>query len=277
MSLDSTNIFQKLLDQIYVYNLNETHPDTFNSLRLEKQAKKLDERHPDLAASARGLIAAIQGNLDESDRQHVLAKKLSRHPHHKMYQAMSLRILGEHESSYFFMQCIMSVMPDPVSLLSSEIYLAFKTGHHIEVTRFHHELLRIKAEIPIDTQLLIYFNHLIDLSKISLDVFPKIRILVHSLQKTFKIEEPEFTLEKIDKHLYCWLTTEADPATITQLNTQLASGMALITGENLDRYHIGYRAHDDKDTKSVNIEALHNFVHDVDFYRYDYDYDDDDE
>ena len=81
-------------------------------------------------------------------------------------------------------------------------------------------------------------------------------------------------MEIVDKHLYCWLTTEADPNTITQLNTQLASGIALMTGENLDRYHIGYRAPDDKDTKSVNIEALHNFVHDVDFYRYDYDDDD---
>ena len=159
MSVDSTNIFQSLLDQLYVYNINETHPDTFNSLRLEKQAKKLDARHPDLAASARGIIAAVQGNLEESDRQHVLAKKLSRDPRHKMYHAMSLRILGEHESSYFLMQCIMSVMPDPVALLSSEIYLAFKSGHHIDVTRFHHELLRIKAEIPINTQLLIYFNH----------------------------------------------------------------------------------------------------------------------
>ena len=71
MSVDSTNIFQSLLDQLYVYNINETHPDTFNSLRLEKQAKKLDARHPDLAASARGIIAAVQGNLEESDRQHA--------------------------------------------------------------------------------------------------------------------------------------------------------------------------------------------------------------
>ena len=44
MSEDSTNIFQNLLDQIYVYNLNETHPDTFNSLRLEKQAKKAEKK-----------------------------------------------------------------------------------------------------------------------------------------------------------------------------------------------------------------------------------------
>jgi hypothetical protein len=77
-------------------------------------------------------------------------------------------------------------------------------------------LLRIKAEIPIHTQLLIYFNHLIDISKIGLDVFPKISVLVHSLQKTFKIEEPEFTLEIVDKHLYYWLTTEADPNCVFQ-------------------------------------------------------------
>ena len=41
MSEDSTNIFQNLLDQIHVYALSETHPDTFNSLRLEKEAKRL--------------------------------------------------------------------------------------------------------------------------------------------------------------------------------------------------------------------------------------------
>ena len=268
MSEDSTNIFQNLLDQIHVYALSETHPDTFNSLRLEKEAKRLDAKDPDLAASARGLIAAIQGNLEESDRQHVLAKKLSRHPHHKMYQASSLRILGEHQASYFYMQCIMRIMPDPVALLNSEIYLAFKSGHHNDVMKYHYEMLRIKAEIPLNTQFLIYFNHTIDKSGISLDVFPKVSVLVHSLQKTFKIEEPDFSLEEINDHLYFWLTTDAAPATITQLNTELAAGMTLIKGENSDRYHIGYRAHDDKNNKSVNMGALHNFVHDVNFYSY---------
>ena len=268
MSKDPNAIFQNLLDQIYPYAQSETHPDAFNVLRLDKLAKKLINLDPALAASARGLIAAVQGHLDAADEQHVLAKKLSRNPRHKMYQALSMRMLGEHESSYFFMQCIMKVMPNPVELLSDEIGLAFMSGHHRDVVAFHMELLRIKAEIPINIQFFIYFNSLIYFSEIDLYAFPEISKLIRSLEKTFNVQSPEFYLEEIEDQLFFWIDVTLDAATITEMNAQISAGRALMTGENVDRYHVNFRELDSKNTKSIQQDALHKFIHNVDFYNY---------
>ena len=34
------NTFQKLMDQLSVYSVNETHPDAFTVIRMKKEAKK---------------------------------------------------------------------------------------------------------------------------------------------------------------------------------------------------------------------------------------------
>lgn len=266
MSKDPNVILQKLLDQIYPYAQSETHPDAFNVLRLEKEAKKLINLDPALAASARGLIAAVQGHLDAADEQHVLAKKLSRNPRHKMYQALSMRMLGEHETSYFFIQCIMKVMPNPVELLSDEIGLAFMSGHHRDVVAFHMELLRIKAEIPINIQFFIYFNSLIYFSEIDLYAFPAISKLIHTIEKTFNVQTPELYLEEIEDQLFFWIDVTLDADTVTEMNAQISAGRALMTGENVDRYHVSFRELDSKNTKSIQQDALHKFIHNVDFY-----------
>ncbi len=41
MSKNTSTLFQKLLDQLSVYALNETHPDAFTVIRMKKEAKKI--------------------------------------------------------------------------------------------------------------------------------------------------------------------------------------------------------------------------------------------
>ena len=68
MSKDTSSIFQKLMRQLSVYSLNETHPDAFTVTRMKKEAKKIITTNQALAASAYGIIAAVQGDLEESER-----------------------------------------------------------------------------------------------------------------------------------------------------------------------------------------------------------------
>ena len=262
MSKGSTStIFQNLLDQLSVYALSETHPDAFTVTRMKKAAKKIITADLALGASAYGLIAATEGNLEESEKQHAIAIKLSRKPYYVCYRAISMRTLGKHAESYRLMQSIMKLMPDPIGLINSEIALAFDTGHHQEVKIYYDELIRIKANIPTEILVRVYFSSLILKSNIDINVFPLIAFLFNSLQKNHHIKDPGTLVELIGDHLFFWLEITTDENTLTLINEQLANGLALLTPFNLDHFHAGYRT--ERESPAMQIEEIYKVINDM--------------
>ena len=241
MSKDTPSIFQKLMGQLSVYALNETHPDTFTVIRMKKEAKKIMTTNQALGASAYGLIAAAEGDLEESERQHAIAIKLSRKPHYVMYRSMSMRTLGKHAESYRLMQSIMKVMPKPVDLIDSEIVVAFDTGHYQDVKIYYDELVRIQGSISTQALIRVYFSTLILKSNIDLDAFPFIAFLLKALAKKHHIKDPGTLVELIGDQLFFWIEIEKDENTLTLMNEQLAGDLASITPYNLDHFHAGFR------------------------------------
>ena len=253
--------FQKLMGQLSVYAQNETHPDAFTIIRMKKEAKKIIIENQALGASAYGLIAAAEGDLEESEHQHAIAIKLSRKPHYIMYRSMSMRTLGNHAESYRLMQSIMKLMPDPIGLINSEIALAFDTGHHQEVKIYYDELIRIKANIPTEILVRIYFSSLILKSNIDINVFPLIAFLFNSLQKNHHINYPGTLVELIGDHLFFWLKITTDENTLTLMNEQLANGLALLTPFNLDNFHAGFRT--EGESPAMQIEEIYKVINDT--------------
>ena len=252
------NTFQKLMDQLSVYSVNETHPDAFTVIRMKKEAKKIITTDQALGASAYGIIAAVEGDLEESEKQHAIALKLSRKPYYVMYRAISMRTLGKHEESYRLMQSIMKVMPKPVNLLNSEILLAFDTGHHRDVKIFYKELARINGTINIDSLVRVYFTALIIKSNIDLDAFPFIAFLLNSLLKAHHIKEPSTNVELIGDQLFFWLQISANENALTLLNEQVANGLALINLYNLNHFHAGFRA--ERESPEMKIEEIYKVI-----------------
>jgi hypothetical protein len=77
MSKNSTStIFNNLMDQLRVYALSETYPDALSVTHMKKLAQKIITTDLILGASAYGIIAATEGNLEESEKQHAIAIKL---------------------------------------------------------------------------------------------------------------------------------------------------------------------------------------------------------
>jgi len=246
MSKNSPTLFQKLLDQLSVYALNGTHPDAFTVIRMKKEAKKIITENHALGASAYGLIASVEGDLEESEKQHAIAIKLSRKPHYVMYLSMSMRTLGKHAESYQLMQSIMKVMPNPIDLIDSELVVAFDTGHYEDVKKFYDELGRIQGSITSQALIRAYFSTLILKSKIDLNAFPFIVFLIKSLAKKHNIKEPGTLVELIGDDLFFWIEIEKDDDMITLMNEQLTEGLALIKPYNLDHFHAGFRAEVEK-------------------------------
>ena len=241
MSKNTYTPFQKLMDQLSVYALNETHPDTFTVTRMKKEAKKIINENLALGASAYGLIAAAEGDLEESERQHAIAIKLSRKPHYVMYRSMSMRTLGKHVESYQLMQSIMKLMPKPIELIDAEIIEAFDTGHHHDVKIYYDELVRIQGGISTQALIRVYFSTLIMMSNIDLDAFPFIAFLLKSLAKKHHIKDPGTLVELIGDQLFFWFEIEKDEKSLILMNEQLAGGLALISTYNLDHFHAGFR------------------------------------
>ena len=146
------------------------------------------------------------------------------------------------------------------SEIASERNLKSMFGISPMLFTFHQTHLRIKAEIPLNIQFFIYFNYLIYYSDIDLYAFPAISKLIRSLEKTFNVQSPEFYLEEIEDQLFFWIDVTLDAATITEMNAQISAGRALMTGENIDRYHVSFRELDSKNTKSIQQDALHKYL-----------------
>ena len=264
MSKNTPTVFQKLLDQLSVYALNETHPDAFTVTRMKKEAKKIITTNQALAASAYGIIAAVQGDLEESECQHAIAIKLSRKPHYVMYRAMSMRTLGKHAESYQLMQSIMKVMPKPIDLINSEIILAFDSGHHQDVINFYDELVRIQGSISSQALISVYFSTLIINSNIDLEAFPFTTLVLKTQQKINNIKDPNTVVELIGNQLYFWLETTKDEQTLSLINEQVANDMATLTSFNLQNFHAGFRTEVPK--PNVQYVELYKVINEHDRY-----------
>ena len=264
MSKDTQSIFQKLMEQLSVYSLNETHPTAFIVIRMKKEAKKIITTNQALGASAYGIIAAVEGDLEESERQHAIAIKLSRKPHYVMYRAMSMRTLGKHAQSYRLMQSIMKVMPKPIDLLNSEIILAFDSGHHQEVITFYDELVRIQGSISSQALISVYFSTLIINSNIDLEAFPFTTLILKSRQKINNIKDPNTVVELIGNQLYFWFEITKDEPTLSVINEQVANDMATLTSFNLQNFHAGFRTEVPK--PDVQYVELYKVINDHDRY-----------
>ncbi len=264
MSKDTSSIFQKLMEQLSVYSLNETHPTAFIVLRMKKEAKKIITTNQALGASAYGIIAAVEGDLEESERQHAIAIKLSRKPHYVMYRAMSMKTLGKHAESYQLMQSIMKVMPKPIDLLNSEIILAFDSGHHQDVINFYDELVRIQGSISTQALISVYFSTLIINSTIDLEAFPFITLILKSLQKINNIKDPDTVIELVGNQLYFWLEITKDAQTLSLINEQVANELATLTSFNLQNFHAGFRTEVPK--PDVQYAELYKVINDHDRY-----------
>jgi len=258
MSKSTSTIFQNLLEQLSVYSLNETHPDAFTVLRLKKEAKKIITEDQALGASVYGLIAAVEGDLEESEKQHAIAIKLSNNPHYVRYLAISMRTLGKHAESYRLIQSIMNVLPDPIDLINFEIALAFDTGHHQDVIKYYDELVRINGSITTQALIRVYFSALIIKSNIDLNVFPLTAFLLKSLQKTHHIKDPGILVELIGDQLFFWLDVTTNKHTLTLINEQLAGGLALLNTFNLDRFHTSFRT--DEESPEMKIEEIYKVI-----------------
>jgi hypothetical protein len=186
MSKDSTNDLYDLISQISVFALGKKKPDAVTVRRMKNTAMGFVKNSAANAATARGLIACIEGKYDESVKQHTLAMKLDKSPYHVMHYAASLRTLGHHEKSYSLMQCVMAELPDPMWLLSSEISMAYETGHYIDVLRFHDEIHRIKLEnVPDSILLFVYFSKLLLDTNVDPYAFPIIIKLMQSIHEKY--------------------------------------------------------------------------------------------
>jgi len=266
MSKDSTKDLYKLISQISVYALGKRKPDAVTVRRMKNTAAGFIKDSAANCATARGLIACIEGHYEEAVKQHTLATKLNKNPHHVMHYAVSMRTLGYPAEAYRLVQSVMSQMPDQMGLLSAEISLSFESGHYEDVLRFHDEMLRIKLEnVPTNVLLFVYFSNLLLERNIESSVFPVIANLFESIHDKYQTEPfdsyaIEFNPENKGE-LFYWVTTTADEQTIAVMNAELASEIALLKYD-LDDYHTGFRA-PQTSSAVISTDKLNQYLFDM--------------
>ena len=259
MTANTDTIFNSLIQQLSVYALSETHPDAFTVKRMKKEAQKIIDQNTALGASMYGLIAAVEGHLEEAEKQHALATQLSRKHDYVRFHAMSMRTLGHHAEAFRLMQSIIKVIPDPIDFINAEIGVSFDVGYYQVAIDYYIELGRIGGKITIDSLIYVYFSTLVINSYMDLKLFPLVALLVKSIQKKYHVKEPSTLFELIDIDLYFWIEITKDEPTIALMNEELENGMDLFTDFNLRYFHISFITPQDRPEQQ--IDYLYEVIH----------------
>jgi len=239
-----TTLFNNVIDKMETYTLTQTKPDDLTLQRMKKDVKKVGKINPSLAAMALGMIASVEGDLEECLKQHKLSLLLGDDPHLTINYSVSMRTLGYNAESYRLMDIGMNLIMPNLSLgIGSFIAIAFHAGHYDKVI-FCQELFKkqtVTAIPPEIQQFIDDVNTIVMTTGLPLSVYPDIAAILETIRLENHPGLSIATLEKTDEALVYWAETIADSETVTVMNTQLAAELALLDDVNLDNYHIAFR------------------------------------
>jgi len=248
MSTDLTSVLNNIIDITEKFALSHTKPDDLTSQRLKNDAKKLLNINPSLTAMALGLIASVEGDVDECIKQHTLSLKLGTDPTLNLNYAISMKTLGYNAESYRLIDNTMGLLPDPGFAIPIYLMIAFNAGKFESIQSCEDMLINKNVSIPPHVQQ--YFddvNTIVLRAPLPYDMYPIIASLQEAISLNNKVGLTDYVLEEINDELYYWCLVKADVKTIALMNCQLEEALSELEHINLDDLNIGFKG------KELNI------------------------
>ncbi len=249
MSEELTAVLNNIIDATEKYALSQTKPDDLTSQRLKNDAKRLLNINPSLTAMALGLIASVEGDVEECNKQHTLSLKLGKDPILNLNYAISMKTLGYNAESFRLIENAMNLLPDPSFAIPIYLMIAINAGEYEHVQSCE-DLLITKGVTSIPPHVQQYFddvNTIVRKAPLPFHIYPEIAAIQETISLNNKLGLTEYALEDINDELYLWTLVKADAKTIFLMNALLEEELSQLENINLDDFHIAFKAKEFKD------------------------------
>ncbi len=243
MSEELTAVLNNIIDTTEKYALSQTKLDELTSQRLKNDAKKLIHVNPSLTAMALGLIASVEGDVEECIKQHTLSLKLGKDPILNLNYAISMKTLGFNAESFRLIDNAMNLLPDPGFAIPIYLMIAINAGKYESIQSCEDMLINKGISIPPQVQQ--YFddvNTIVRKAPLPFNMYPVIAYIQEVISLNNKVGLTEYALEDINDELYLWTLVKADAKTVMLMNIELEDELSQLENINLDEFHIAFRA-----------------------------------
>ena len=243
MSEELTAVLNNIIDTTEKYALSQTKLDELTSQRLKNDAKKLIHVNPSLTAMALGLIASVEGDVEECIKQHTLSLKLGKDPILNLNYAISMKTLGFNAESFRLIDNAMNLLPDPGFAIPIYLMIAINAGKYESIQSCEDMLINKGISIPPQVQK--YFddvNTIVRKAPLPFNMYPVIASIQEVISLNNKVGLTEYALEDINDELYLWTLVKADAKTVMLMNIELEDELSQLENINLDEFHIAFRA-----------------------------------
>ena len=243
MSEELTAVLNNIIDITEKYALSQTKLDDLTSQRLKNDAKRLLKINPSLTAMALGLIASVEGDVDECIKQHTLSLKLGKDPVLNLNYAISMKTLGYNAESFRLIDKAMNLLPDPSFAIPIYLMIAINAGEYENVQSCE-DLLITKGVTSIPPHVQQYFddvNTIVMKAPLPFHIYPVIASIQETISLANKVGLTEYALEDINGELYLWTLVKADEKTLTLMNIELEDALSQLQNINLDEFHIAFK------------------------------------
>ena len=243
MSEELTAVLNNIIETTEKNALSQTKLDELTSQRLKNDAKKLIHVNPSLTAMALGLIASVEGDVEECIKQHTLSLKLGKDPILNLNYAISMKTLGFNAESFRLIDNAMNLLPDPGFAIPIYLMIAINAGKYESIQSCEDMLINKGISIPPQVQQ--YFddvNTIVRKAPLPFNMYPVIASIQEVISLNNKVGLTEYALEDINDELYLWTLVKADAKTVMLMNIELEDELSQLENINLDEFHIAFRA-----------------------------------
>ena len=243
MSTELTAVLNNIIDTTEKLALSHTKPDDLTSQRLKNDAKKLIHINPSLTAMALGLIASVEGDVNECIKQHTLSLKLGNDPTLNLNYAISMKTLGHNAESFRLIDNAMGLLPDPGFAIPIYLMIAINAGKYESIQSCEDMLTNKGISIPPHVQQ--YFddvNTIVTKVPLPFHIYPIIASIQEAISLNNKVGLTDYALEEINGELYYWTIVKADAETVTSMNIELEDALNQLENINLDDLNIAFKA-----------------------------------
>lgn len=242
MTLKSQTISNQLIDEFCACLASKKTPSEFEVARFKREANKLKAIDPSTAAALHGIIACLDGNLDECKKQHEHAIRLdSSFINYSRYFA-SLFNLGRYQDAYDWLNKGLLKYPDSPELLTEAITTSYFLGLYDKVVE-HSKTLEKLRMLELESKTMNYLSQAIFMlqMKVTVEAWHQLSLIMEDVRLKHGVRIEEVSLIKSEDGLFKWIETNADVDTTVNMNLELCERMAEANDFDLGNVAVAFR------------------------------------
>jgi len=241
MTVQPQTLANELIDKLAGFAGSEKKPTEFEFAVLKREAKKLESIDPAESAMCLGMIACLEGDVEECKKQHEKSIRIGRAINYYVNYCWSLTQFGLIDDYYQCLEVAVHEYPGDPELLSKLVLITEYLGLYDKTLIYADKLIATKAQhdLPVDEV------------KGGVKLILALGVPAESLQQAYKfvdevcskhsVEIESFSLIPVDGGVLRRLETKADVETTVEMNFELFEKFAEAENFDLGGLSISFR------------------------------------